>query len=131
MVGAVEGHGLADFRGAGDDRPSRAELVVPELGQFAGELRARAVARGAVGIAGHFKSRDIGRGNQRRQRHHEPDRGDPEQRDLPHAQRRNCDQRQRHQEEQRDSPIGLHIDGEGEASERRADRDDGLDDPDV
>jgi len=47
------------------------------------------------------------------------------------AQRGDGNQRQRGQKEQRDAPIGLHIDREDQAAERRPDRDHDLDDPDI
>src|SRR5579859_6739123 len=48
MIGAIERHGLADRGGAGDNRPARAELLVPDSGQFARELRTVAIAAAAV-----------------------------------------------------------------------------------
>ena len=131
MVRTVERQRLAHFRGAGDHGPARMKPRAPGLRQFAGEFGARAIGRGAVRIHRHLTCGDVGRRGQHRERDREPDRGQMKQRDASNAQRRNRHQRQRRQEEQRDSPIGLHIDREGQRAEHRADRDHGLDDPDI
>jgi len=65
-------------RGAGNHSPSRAKPHVPRLGQLAGQLRTRAIARRAIGIFRHLTGGDGGRGGERGERDHEPDRGNAE-----------------------------------------------------
>ena len=133
MIGTIERHGLADLGGAGDHGPSRVKARVPgSCRQFAGKLGARAVA---VARRWDFPPSRARRCRARRPASasvmRQPDRGDIEQRHLLQAQPGNRHQRQRRQKEQRDAPIGLHIDREEQAAERRPDRDHDLDDPDI
>src|SRR5258708_7190908 len=104
---------------------------MPGLGQFAGKIGTRAIGRGAVRINRHLPGGDVGRGGKCCERDDEPDRGNMKQRHPLQAQRGNRNQRQRGQKEQRNSPIGLHVDRENQAAERRADRHHDLDNPDI
>ncbi|GCC45302.1 hypothetical protein chiPu_0029347, partial [Chiloscyllium punctatum] len=131
MIRTVERHRLADVRACDDHGPARMEVRLPGLGELARQFGARGVGRAAGTVGRDLLRGDRGRGHQRRDRGHQPDRNDREQRHAGETQRGDRNQRQRHQEEQRNAPVGLDIDGECQRAERRPDRDDRLDDPDV
>ena len=131
MIGAVEGDGLAGIGIGRDHRPARIKPRVPDFRQFAGEFGTRPVGRACGALFAHFIGDDPWRGRQHDERNHQPGRRQVQQRDFPYPHRGDRDQRQRHQEEQRDAPVGLDVDMEHQGAERRPDRHHGLDDPDI
>jgi hypothetical protein len=131
MIDTVKRDGLADIHIGHDRGKTRMKARVPDLGQFMGEFRTRAVGRAFVAVLADFIDGDPWRCGQHGQRNQQPDCGQVEQRKPPYPKLGNSDQRQRHQEEQRNAPVGLDIDLEDQGSDRRPDRHDGLDDPDV
>ena len=131
MIGAVEGDGLAGIGIGRDHRPARIKPRVPGFRQFAGEFGTRPVGRACRALFAHFIGDDLWRCRQHDERNHQPGRRQVQQRDFPDPHRRNRDQRERHQEEQRDAPVGLDVDVEYQGAERRPDRHHRLDDPDI